>query len=177
MPFGANMAVTALIPTNTSATGIVRGEQGDSACRGPRRRLGVCVGEGGKERYGDGGGGKSGCNTNQELLDWGLGQSYPVLQHRLTPLPRRLDPPHFGKAAPRGGVAYFNGGKWLQVGSPADSQELTFSAWIYLPNVPQNSMPGTSASMKTIAATKVLRLGLRHAASAAPQPGVQLWES
>mmetsp|Transcript_108254 Transcript_108254/g.312856 ORF Transcript_108254/g.312856 Transcript_108254/m.312856 type:complete len:943 (-) Transcript_108254:23-2851(-) len=57
--------------------------------------------------------------------------------------------------APQGGVLYLNGEQWLETETNPDAAEVTFAAWIYMPDVPAHLMPGTSSSMKTIASTKI----------------------
>lgn len=54
-----------------------------------------------------------------------------------------------------GGIATFSGESWLQLDEAVDADELTFGAWIYVPQIPEMSFPLASESMKTIASTKV----------------------
>lgn len=54
-----------------------------------------------------------------------------------------------------GGVAVFMGDSWLKLPLAVDAEEITFGAWIYLPNVPVSSFPSSSESMKTVASTKI----------------------
>eukprot|EP00931_Biecheleriopsis_adriatica_P051900 TRINITY_DN30142_c0_g1_i1.p1 TRINITY_DN30142_c0_g1~~TRINITY_DN30142_c0_g1_i1.p1 ORF type:complete len:976 (+),score=142.76 TRINITY_DN30142_c0_g1_i1:26-2929(+) len=58
-------------------------------------------------------------------------------------------------ASVKGGVATFSGDSWLELSGAVDFDELTFTAWIYLPKVSELAFPASSESMKTIASTKI----------------------
>lgn len=57
-------------------------------------------------------------------------------------------------ASEKGGVAEFSGESWLELAKVVDADEISFRAWIYLPNVPESLFPLSSESMKTIISTK-----------------------
>jgi len=59
------------------------------------------------------------------------------------------------RVARSGGVAVFDGETWLEHRQAVDADELTLSAWIFLPDVPPNTFPLSSGSMKTIVSTKM----------------------
>lgn len=48
-----------------------------------------------------------------------------------------------------------DGDSWLRLYKNVDANELTFGAWIFLPNAPVAAFPQSSMSMKTIASTKI----------------------
>ncbi|CAK0790663.1 unnamed protein product, partial [Prorocentrum cordatum] len=85
---------------------------------------------------------------------------------------RALDhPAGAGQAAAKGGVASFEGDAWMSLLTGADSDEIVFSAWIFLPKVAPGSFPVSSGSMKTIASTKISGCEVQSEAS----QGWSLW--